>query len=220
MAISEINLNINRRGAYVDSFFNKMHGFKKSYGRINNFLRFGEVLVPPTAVSLFSQPKKILKEQQSLFTIPGFVGSTLRFSNTISELHSSPLSKTERVKKSILPTLRYVQSCSTLLQYISTIRLVDLKKISQPLSAINAIARMVLSVSAFYTQIQRLDRSFESTRKEGFLFFNNLLNLYSALLCFITFFFSLSTSPSWMLAVSTLLLVSTLVDNMLKFVLD
>jgi hypothetical protein len=148
------------------------------------------------------------------------VGSTLRFSDAISKLHSAHLNKVEKLQRSVLPTLRYVQSCSTLLQYISVLQLVDLKKISAPLSAINAIARLILSGSSFYKQVQRLDHSFAPTRNEGFLFFKNLLDLYSALLCFITFFFSLTTSPYWMLAASSLLLIATMVDNLLKFVLD
>jgi hypothetical protein len=152
--------------------------------------------------------------------MPGFVGGTLRFSDAISALYSSHLNKVEKLQRSVLPTLRYAQSCCTLLQYISAIQLVDLKKISTPLSAISAIARLILRGNDFYKQIQRQQHSFSPTRNEGFLFFKNLLDLYNALLCFIIFFFSLSASPYWMLTASSLLLIASMVDNLLKFILD
>jgi hypothetical protein len=219
-ALNVINLNTSRESIRVDSILNKADDLKKSYGRINHVLRLGELLAPVSEASFFAEPKKIIKDQLTLFTVPGFVGSTLRFSATISKLHSSRLNKTEKLQRTVLPALRYAQSCTTLLQYICALKLVDLKKISTPLSAINAIARLILSGSGFYRQLQRLDHSFSQPRNEGFLFFKNLLDLYSALLCFVTFFFSLAASPYWMLAASSLLLISTMVDNLLKFVLD
>ena len=218
--LNTININNNRIRESVDSFFDKMHGFKKSYGRINHLLRWGELLSPPATASFLTQPQKIIKEQLGILTIPGFVGSTFRFSNAISKLVSSNIDKVEKVKRSVIPLLRYTQSCSTLLQYISAIQLLDLKKLSQPLIAIHALARLILSVSAFYTQIQRLQHSFSEIRNEGFLFFKNLLDLYSAIFCLIIFFFSFSASPFWMLTASSLMLVTALVDNLVKFVLD
>lgn len=218
--LNGINFNSYLELAKVDLFFNKIGEFKKSYSQINQFLHFGEVLSPPEVALSFGKPKNILKEQLGLFAIPGFIGSTLRFSNTISKLQASSINKIERVKESIIPSLRYIQSCSAFLQYLSTMRFVDLKNLGASLPGITVVTRLILSIHSFCVQIQRQSHSFSPTRNEGFLFFKNLLDLYSALFCLIVFFFSLSTSPYWILTATGFLLVSALMDKLLKFILD
>jgi hypothetical protein len=201
-----------------EAFINKMYAFKSSYSHVNKFLRLGEALTSTTTASLFHHPQKIVKQQLGLFTIPGFIISSRRFYDKISGLRT--LSKVEALKSSILPTLHYAQSSGTLLQYLHTLRLVNISEALRPLSAVNGLARLILCGHSFATQIKRQVHSFTPTRTEGFLFFRNLLNFYSAVFFFITFFLNLTTSPYWMLAVSSFLLFATLVDSLLKFVLD
>jgi len=200
------------------SFFNKMYAVKSSYSQLNKFLRLGEALAPAAATSLLYQPQKIIKEQLGLLTIPGFIGSTRRFYTKLSALCT--LGKVEALKGSVLPTLSYAQSSCTLLHYVHTLRLVDISSALKPLSAINGIARLILCAHSFFKQVKRQIHSFTPTRKEGFLFFRNLLNFYSAVFFLLTFLLNLTASPYWMLAVSSFLLIAALVDSLLKFVLD
>lgn len=200
------------------SFFDEVYAAKSSYSKINKFLRMGEALTPATSASFFQPSQKIIKEQLGLLTVPSFIASARRYYDKLSTLCT--LSKAQAVKSSVLPTLRFAQSGATLLQYVHTLRLVNISGALRPLSAINGIARLILCGYSFAKQIKRQARSFTPTRNEGFLFFRNLLNFYSAVFFLITFSLNLCTSPYWMLAVSSFLLVATLVDNLLQFVLD
>ncbi len=200
------------------SFFSEMYTIKSSYSSINKFLRIGEALAPSTSAPFFHPSQKILKEQLGLFTVPSFIAGARRYYDKLSTLCT--LSKVEALKGSVVPTLRFVQSGTMLLQYVHTLRLVNISAALRPLSAINGIARLIICGRSFVAQIKRQSHAFTPTRNEGFLFFRNLLNFYSAVFFLITFFLNLCASPYWMLAASSFLLVATLVDNLLRLVLD
>lgn len=200
------------------SFFSKMYTVKSSYSNINKFLRLGEALASTSSASFFHPSQKIIKEQLGLLTAPSFIASTRRYYDTLSTLRT--LNKGEALKGSVLPTLRFVQSGATLLQYVHTLRLVNISGALKSLSAINGLARLLLCGHSFAGQIKRQAHSFTPTRNEGFLFFRNLLNFYSAVFFLITFSLNLCASPYWMLTTSSFLLIAALVDNLLRYVLD